>query len=56
MPDVAVKLNRDDLHLLVTWGYSIRGLDGRRFSEPEEHLLDKLKMFRDELMVFGGRE
>lgn len=45
---VPVKLDREELHMLVQWGFAIRKLDGDAFTEAEQLLLDKLKAFRDE--------
>jgi hypothetical protein len=49
--EVAVKLDREELHLLVTWGYAIRSADTDSFSEAEHKLLGKLKALRDERLV-----
>jgi hypothetical protein len=51
---VPVKLDREELHLLVSWGFAIRGLDGKHFSKPEQALLDKLRAFRDERLFLGS--
>lgn len=54
--EVAVRLDREELHVLVTWGYSLRERSPEEFdNDPQmRSLLDKLKALRDERLVFGG--
>lgn len=54
MSRVAVMLDREELHLLVTWGYVVRGLSAEEFSRfRQQELHDKLRALRDERLVLG---
>lgn len=41
-----MQLASHELHILVSWGYAIRGLDKETFSQPELDLLERLKGHR----------
>lgn len=44
-----IELSHEEVHLLVSWGYTIRSNDGESFTVDERQLLEKLKAHRRKL-------